>query len=93
LIYEKRGSREHGGWAPRFKTSPTTQTPLSCEILCLDCFQQAELDELMDQTRDDSLPTGLTRRCRAPRGAHDIAGLPHRVPQALVVALGLEAFD
>jgi hypothetical protein len=45
LVYEKRGSRERGGWAPRFKTSPTTQTPLSCEILCLDCFQQAELDE------------------------------------------------
>ena len=46
LIYEKRGSRDYGGWAPRFKTSPTTQTPLSCEILCLQCFQQDEVNDL-----------------------------------------------
>jgi hypothetical protein len=45
LAYEKRGARIPGGWAPRFKTSPTTGTPLSCEILCIDCYEQAGIDE------------------------------------------------
>jgi hypothetical protein len=45
MIYEKRGSREHGGWVPRYRTSPATGTPLACEILCIDCYEQAGIDE------------------------------------------------
>jgi hypothetical protein len=50
LVYANRGSRSQGGWAPRFRTSPTTDTPLSCEILCLECYEQACADEFKHQT-------------------------------------------
>jgi hypothetical protein len=50
LVYEMRGSHERGGWAPRFQRSPTTGTTLSCEILCMDCFEQARADEMKSQT-------------------------------------------
>jgi hypothetical protein len=45
LKYEARGAKEQGGWAPRFRTSPTTDTPLSCEVLCMECFERTQADE------------------------------------------------
>jgi hypothetical protein len=45
LVYENRGSRVKGGWVPRFRTSPTSNTPLACEILCLECYEQAQIDD------------------------------------------------
>ena len=41
LIWENRGRPVEGGWAPRFRTSLSSDQPLECEILCSDCHQRA----------------------------------------------------
>jgi hypothetical protein len=46
LIYERRGEAGEGGWAPRFRTSPSNETALDCEILCLECHQKALASEM-----------------------------------------------
>jgi hypothetical protein len=50
LTYANRGAQGPGGWAPRYRTSQGTGTPLSCEILCLDCYEQTQMDEFKHQT-------------------------------------------
>ena len=49
LSYDKRGLRAPGGWAPRYRTSPTTHLPLSCEILCLECYEMERAEEFKRQ--------------------------------------------
>lgn len=46
LAWEGRGRPVEGGWAPRFRTSASSDIPLDCEILCFDCHQRALADEI-----------------------------------------------
>lgn len=46
LEWDKRGQAGSGGWAPRYRNSPTTEAPLACEILCMECHQKALAAEL-----------------------------------------------
>jgi hypothetical protein len=46
LAWDNRGANAEGGWIPRYRTSPTSNTLLDCEILCWDCYQRALGDEM-----------------------------------------------
>ena len=46
LVWENRGRAVESGWVPRYRTSPTSDTPLGCEILCWDCHRHIMASEL-----------------------------------------------
>ncbi len=46
LTYEQRGINAEGGWVPHFRSSPTTESVLDCEILCWDCYQRVMAAEM-----------------------------------------------
>jgi hypothetical protein len=42
LKWDMRNQSSQGGWVPSFHTSFSSGEPLSCEILCLNCYQRVQ---------------------------------------------------